>query len=287
MKFDLEQGFKHQPSRAGLHVFAMGIVKAEGIVIRTMNMRETSKLVTLFTRELGILMLDAKGVRSGKSRIGAALEPLTVSRVVYYHRETRDIQFLTQADVVEFFPNLPADLEKWGYANACAELVARAQTSAEATARLYPILLNTLRAMNEPSAGARVCFWGFQMKLLGILGVAPNLRQCLNCRSGLPAGGAEMAYHFDFARGGFFCSNCSSEAGLHLLAGETLRRLAEFQSLPAEKLAPGKIAPSIQRQIENFFRSYFAFHLEEIGSLTSLKFVREISGPPSVASSGK
>lgn len=257
----------------------MALIKAEGVVIRTMNLGETSKLVTLFTRERGILKLMAKGVRSGKSRLGAALEPLTVSRIVYYHKETRELQFLSQADIVEFFPNLPADLEKWGYANACAELVGRAQTSAEATAKLYPILLNTLRAMNAPSAGARVCFWGFQMKLLGALGVAPNPRQCLNCRTGIPAGGVEMAYHFDFARGGFFCSNCSAEAGLHVLAGETLRRLAEFQSLPAEKLAHGKIAPPIQRQIENFFRAYFAFHLEEIGSLTALKFVRGISEP--------
>jgi len=252
----------------------MALVKAEGIVVRTMNMGETSKLVTLFTRELGILKVIAKGARSSKSRMGAALEPLTVSRLVYYEKENRELQFLSQADIVEFFPNLPADLEKWGYANACAELISRAQTSLEATAKLYPILLNTLRAMNEPALEGRVCFWGFQMKFIGVLGLAPNLRRCLSCRT---TSLTNLIYQFDFSRGGFLCDKCSFDLGLHKISGETLQALADFQTLPAEKFLQYKISPTTSREIENFFRGYLAFHLEEIGKLASLKFVHKIS----------
>ncbi|MEK7728922.1 MAG: DNA repair protein RecO, partial [candidate division KSB1 bacterium] len=84
----------------------MSIVKAEGIIVRSMKMGETSKLVTLFTRELGFLKVVAKGSRTSKSRFGAALEPLTVSRVVYYLKENRDLQLVTQAEIVEHFPAL-------------------------------------------------------------------------------------------------------------------------------------------------------------------------------------
>jgi DNA repair protein RecO (recombination protein O) len=257
----------------------MALVKAEGIVIRSMKMGETSKLVTLFTRELGILKVVAKGSRSSKSRLGAALEPLTVSRIVYYHKENRELQFLSQAEIIEFFPNLPNDLERWGFANACGELVARSQIGIEATPKLYPILLNTLRAMNEPAAQPRVCFWGFQMKLLGVLGFAPNLRRCLQCNTAGPTVQTyddRVACHFDVARGGFLCGNCSTVSGVHQLSGETKRLLADFQSLSAEKLTRMKISLSAQKEIGNFFRAYFAYHLEEIGGLSSLKFVREV-----------
>ncbi len=254
----------------------MPLVKAEGLVVRSMNMGETSKLVTLFTRELGLLKIIAKGSRSSKSRIGAALEPLTVSRLVYYQKENRELQFLSQADIIEFFPNLPTDLEKWGYANACAELVSRSHIDTEITPKLYPILLNTIRAMNEPTADARVCFWGFQMKLCGVLGVAPNLRRCLNCS----IANTNVPIHFDIARGGFVCNNCSPPLEAQQLSGETLRLLSDFQSLPAEKLPRHKISPVTRREIEAFFRAYFAFHLEEIGGLASLKFVHKIAAPP-------
>ncbi len=254
----------------------MPLVKAEGLVIRSMKMGETSKLVTLFTRELGLLKVIAKGARSRKSRLGAALEPLTVSRIVYYHKENRELQFLSQAEIIEFFPNLTADLEKWGYANACAELVSRSQIDAEITPKLYPILLNTIRAMNEPTADVRACFWGFQMKLCGVLGVAPNLRRCLNCSTA----NTNIQIHFDIARGGFVCNNCPPPLEAQQLSGETLRLLADFQSLPAEKLSHYKISPAVRREIEKFFRAYFAFHLEEIGGLASLKFVHKIAAPP-------
>jgi DNA repair protein RecO (recombination protein O) len=255
----------------------MALVKAEGIVIRSMNLGETSKLVTLFTRELGILKVIAKGSRSSKSRIGAALEPLTVSRIVYYHKENRELQqYLSQADIVEFFTKLPADLEKWGYANACAELISRAQTSLEATAKLYPIFLDTLRAMNETVADSRMCFWGFQMKLLGVLGVAPNLRRCLYCGTASLAVESDGIYHLDIAAGGFRCNRCPTIIGAPMISGESLLRLADFQTLPAEKFSRLAVSPIAQREIENFFRAYFAFHLEEIGGLSSLKFVHKI-----------
>ncbi|MDZ7291086.1 MAG: DNA repair protein RecO [candidate division KSB1 bacterium] len=255
----------------------MAVTKAEGIIIRSMNMGETSKLVTLFSPELGLLKVVAKGSRSSKSRIGAALEPLTVARIVYYHKENRELQqYLSQADIVEYFPNLPVDLEKWGYANACAELIYRSPTSSEANAKLYPILLNTLRAMNEAGASARSCFWGFQMKLLGVLGVAPNLRRCLNCNTASPT----ASVHFDIARGGFICNHCASPSGTQKLSGEALRLLANFQSLPAEKLSRHKFSPVTRGEIEKFFRAYFAFHLEEIKDLSSLKFVHKIAAPP-------
>ncbi len=262
-------------------VLLMAIVKAEGIVIRSMKMGETSKLVTLFTRELGILKVVAKGSRSSKSRFGAALEVLTVARLVYYDKENRDLQFLSQADIAEYFPNLSVDLEKWGLANACGELIFRSQADVEVKPALYPIFLETLRAMNEPEADSRACFWGFQMKLLGILGVAPNLRQCQKCSTKqitIEHEQREFQYSFDLAQGGVLCGRCASHAQTMSYSGETQRLLINFQSLPANKLSRYKISALARREIEQFFRAYCEHHAGEIGRLAALKFVQEIKG---------
>lgn len=259
----------------------MSIVKAEGIVIRSMKMGETSKLVTLFTRELGILKVVAKGSRASKSRFGAALEVLTVASIVYYEKENRELQFLSQADIAEYFSALCTDLEKWGLANACCELIMRSQADVEVKPALYPVFLETLRAMNAPEADGRACFWGFQMKLLGILGVAPNLRQCQGCGAkeiAMKGEQEEMHYAFEIAQGGVICGRCSSRAAAVLLGGETHRLLMNFQTLPASKLSRYKISSLARREIAQFFRAYFEHHAGEIGRLASLKFVQEIRG---------
>jgi len=260
----------------------MAILKAEGIVIRTMRFGETSKLVTFFTREHGLVKVIAKGSRATKSRFGAALEVPTVARIIYYDKETRDLQTLSHAEVSEYFPDLHDDLKKWGLACVCCELVNRSQKGTESKSSLYPILLHTLQAMNQAKE-PELFLWGFQMKLLGVLGVAPNLQTCLNCGRRPPAmvNGQprphEKLCDFNVPRGGFLCDRCSQESGVLRLSTETMRLLTGFQTLHPGKLSHLQPSSAAKKEIENFFRAYFSFHLEEIGVLTSMKFVKELN----------
>lgn len=257
----------------------MAIVKAEGIVIHTMKVRESSKLVTLFTREYGLLKLDARAARTSKSRLRGSLELFSVVQIVYYEKENRPIQLLSHADLLEVFPDLQHDLEKLGYASACCELIRRTQADTEPKPQLYPLLLETLRVMNmarEP----RLQFWGFEMKLLGALGLAPNLKTCLHCQAADPAAGRhgeEAVWQFQVARGGFACPDCAGHAGALPLRGESLRLLASFQTLPAARLQHFRISPTALAQIAAFFRAYLAHHLAEASTLTSLQFIKEVT----------
>ncbi len=255
----------------------MSIVKAEGIIVRSMKMGESSKLVTLFTRELGFLKVVAKGSRMSKSRFGAALEPLTVTRIVYYQKENRELQFLSQADIAEHFPDLASDLERWGFANACSELVERTHIGVELQPKIYPLLLETLRAMNAATSEARLCFWRFQMRVLGLLGFAPNFKHCQSCGiTSLSASREQSMQHFDIAHGGVLCERCSSNRSVHLLNSEALRVLESLQAVSLDQLSRFKLSQPTRHAVEHFFRAYFAHHLEDIGNLSSLKFVREI-----------
>ena len=53
-----------------------GVVHTEAIVLRTIDYSETSRIVTLFTRELGKTGIMAKGARAAKSRFGSTLQPM-------------------------------------------------------------------------------------------------------------------------------------------------------------------------------------------------------------------
>ena len=72
------------------------ITKSEAIVLKSMDFRDSSKIVTFYTRSFGKLKGIAKGARQMKSKFGAALEPITRVSLVLYKKEHRDLQLISE-----------------------------------------------------------------------------------------------------------------------------------------------------------------------------------------------
>jgi hypothetical protein len=89
---------------------AMAIVTTEGIVLKTHALGDTSRIVTVYTRDHGLRKLVAKGARKTPSRFGYALEPLSRSRFVIYLKPDRDLHLLSRAEVVDALGSRLADL---------------------------------------------------------------------------------------------------------------------------------------------------------------------------------
>src|SRR2546425_8533835 len=76
----------------------MALVTTSAVVLRTYPYSETSKIVRLATRDLGVQSAIAKGVLRPKSRFAAGLELLSEGMGQLYHRETRELQTLAAFD---------------------------------------------------------------------------------------------------------------------------------------------------------------------------------------------
>ena len=94
----------------------MSLQKSEAIILKTQRLGETSKILTLYSRKFGKMKVVAKGSRGLKSRFFGTLEPLNHIAIVYYFKETRELQLLSQADIIHAFVNLKDNLEKYSLA---------------------------------------------------------------------------------------------------------------------------------------------------------------------------
>ncbi|MCF8262034.1 MAG: DNA repair protein RecO [Melioribacteraceae bacterium] len=97
--------------------------KTEAIVLRKINYGDTSKIVTLYTLHFGKITAIVKGGRASKSKIGAVVDTLNHVEIVFYDKSTRDVQLISQADLINHFPRIREDLEKFKYAAAILELI--------------------------------------------------------------------------------------------------------------------------------------------------------------------
>src|SRR5438445_8027146 len=88
----------------------MASEKVEGLVIRASDFSETSRVVTLWTRELGKVRVLAKGGRRLKSSFESGLDLLIVCSIVLLRKTSGGLDLLTEARVQERFNALARDL---------------------------------------------------------------------------------------------------------------------------------------------------------------------------------
>jgi len=88
----------------------MSLEKTLALVLRTTDYSETSKVVTLWTRDFGKVRVLAKGGRRLRSAFEAALDLLSVCNVVFLRKQSDRLDILTEAELVERFGDLRKNL---------------------------------------------------------------------------------------------------------------------------------------------------------------------------------
>lgn len=176
------------------------------VVLRTYRYSETSKVVRLATRELGVQSAIAKGALRPKSRFGAGLELLSEGMAQLYHRESRELQTLAAFDTERLRRELAVDLDRFAAATALAELMVRMAPPAPLPAA-YDALTTGLDDLVQAdptlveAVGVRA-LWS----LLGVLGFEPALKQCVRDGTVIELNGAAVL--FSTAEGGVLCEAC-------------------------------------------------------------------------------
>lgn len=154
-----------------------GVLHTEAIVLRTIDYSETSRIVTLFSKDLGKTGVMAKGARAARSRFGSTLEPMTRIAVIIHTRPGRDLQILSEASHVDHHPSLRADLARVESGLRMVELVGALMPDSQANASVYGLLAGCLTALDRAPARFENVWPFFQLRLATVLGFGPSFRR--------------------------------------------------------------------------------------------------------------
>jgi DNA repair protein RecO (recombination protein O) len=184
----------------------MPLVSTPAIILSTIRYSETSKIVRLATRDLGVQSAIAKGALRPKSRFGAALQVLSDGQAQLYVKDTRELHTLAAFDVAHVRVGLAADLDRYAVASALAEVMLRF-APAEPHPESFTVLHETLTLLEEAPTGALLAtslraMW----HLVGSLGFAPSLDACVLCGTFTSPTG-DVA--FSTGEGGVVCAGCA------------------------------------------------------------------------------
>lgn len=206
----------------------MPAVRSLGLILRTVEVFETSLVVTMFSRDLGKVSALAKGARRLKSPFQGGLDLLGVSDIVVLHKASEALDLVTESVPVERFVSLRRDLAALYAGYYVAELLSDLTDFQDPHPKLFDAAVVTLRHLGDPLLRSRRVL-RFELACLRELGLMPALDACAHCGAAVGARGDTIA--FGLATGGVLCPACRpGQPHVATLSGITLEAIRVLAS---------------------------------------------------------
>jgi DNA repair protein RecO (recombination protein O) len=229
------------------------ILRSEGIVLKTYDFRETSRIITFFSKDFGRLKLLAKGIKKPGSRFGASLELFTHSSVIFYKRETKEIYTVSDSQIIHSFDRLRSNLTSFAQASSILSFLSGTTPAEEPHTQLFALSLSALRLLE--GRPEKVLLWGYFIKALALLGYSPEFTKCVEC------GKPSNSTRFSIDRGGVLCMECQKDLPGLNLSRATISVLKNAQERELKRLVSLKPSSSEVDEIDRFFRVFIQYHL--------------------------
>lgn len=247
------------------------IVTSDAVVLKTMKYRESSRIVTLYTREYGRVAVLAKGARDRKTRFGSALHPMSYVRVVFYRKDSRDLQLLSQCEHLKVFRTISEDLDKMSAGMALVELVAAVSHDEERNDPLFDLIVVCLSAIENATKNVENALYYFEMSLLDILGFRPEVHRCSSCGNPLGEMLEQGMTGFQMGQGGVLCPSCAKHGvGFEKISPAGLKVLQRLQDVRDPDAVMRIVLPQETRhEIAAVLRRHLRRHVESVRELKS------------------
>ncbi|MCB0743444.1 MAG: DNA repair protein RecO [Ignavibacteriales bacterium] len=183
------------------------ITKNEALVLRKTNFSDSSLIVELYTKEHGKISAIIKGARSSKSRIGSKIDTLNLVEAVFYHKEQKELQLVTQANLISHFHNIKSDLERVKYASAIVELILKLVPEKDANEKLFRGVVKSLNLMDKENSQPILHFTQFFMFFIKEIGFELSFTNCSSCGNEINNSDHNAFSYTD----GIVCGNCNKD----------------------------------------------------------------------------
>ncbi|MBR1749133.1 MAG: DNA repair protein RecO [Bacilli bacterium] len=222
------------------------VVKLEGIIVRTTNYGETSLILDLFTKELGIIGIMAKGVKSLKSKLRAYTMKFTYGFFYVYYKEGK-LSILKEVDLINPFKRIHEDLTLISYLNYITELSIQTWKESE-NKSVFPLMIATLQKINE-GFDPFVLTSILEMKYLPFLGVGIDLSGCAKC------GNTHNIVTIDGDVGGLVCKNCYTNE--RIVNPKTIQLLRIYEKISIPSITKLEIEEKSAKELSTFLEVYY------------------------------
>ncbi len=219
-----------------------------GITLQARKYKGTGRVVTYLTPDRGKVEAVAQGIGRPASKLAPAVEIFTLSRLLL--AEGRDLDRLTQAEVIEPHYALREDVTRLTYASYIAELTTKTSEPDEALPGLFERLAGALSALCD-TTDPEPALWWYLLGLFETHGLAPDLEACCRCKASLEGRACYVP-----AEAGLVCSNCIPQPTGMSLSPEACAVVRGIKRMAPERLSRLSISAPARIELRRFFDAH-------------------------------
>ncbi|HOU09442.1 MAG TPA: DNA repair protein RecO [Clostridiales bacterium] len=176
------------------------VMNTDGLVIKTSDTGESDRIITVLTRDFGVVRAFANGAKRPKSRLGNATQALSYADFTFY--AGRDSHTVGDARAKRVFFGLGSDMRKTALAQYFCELALELAPENDEASQYLKLLLNALDFLDTGKRPPALIKAVTEMRLACLAGYAPELTACAAC------GREDGAFALDAAGGRLLCPAC-------------------------------------------------------------------------------
>lgn len=242
--------------------------KTKGIILRSVKYGETSLVVTILTDLFGVQSYIVNGVRtSTKKGTGKAnlFQPSSILDLVVYHNELKNINRIKEFKWSYIYKHILSDVRKNAVALFMVELLTRALKQPEANPELFQFSEDAFIHLDEGNETVTANFpLFFALHLAVLLGFRMNDNY------------SSVRSVFDLQEGSFVSSKPGHPYFLEEKEAEITSQLLKV--MQPEELEEIKLNHEFRRRLLYAYEIYYAFHIQDFGTMKSLPILKEILG---------
>ena len=176
--------------------------KTDGIVIKEGATGEQDRIVTVLTRDRGVIKAFANGARNPKNKNVSSTGLLCYSDFLI-NKTQKGIYIIREATAREVFFSLRGDIVRLSLAQYFAELTYELAPREEDSSEYLSLLLNSVYLLTKGEKNLRLIKAVLEMRMLSIAGYMPSVVACGNCG----CFESEVMFFSEFT-GELFCAGC-------------------------------------------------------------------------------
>lgn len=226
--------------------------KVEALVLSRRNIGDADRLITLFSKNNGLIRVLAKGVRTMPSRRGSHLEPFT--NILALMTKSSGRYYLVASETQNYFQALHDDQDALMRAHLMVRVITGLFEEGSKQEHLYHILSDCWNVLPACTPTKRSLLEiAIYLTALKLSGYSPQLKSCRVCQNQQ----VEETVVLDESLGGWVCLTCrvSLAAATKSITGDGLKIL-RYLALHPEKALRMSVDENIVWQLEEAVRQY-------------------------------